>query len=167
MTVKFKCLSTVKKTHKVLVAGGTEAFINRIKVDKISSADCKVKKEAVAARSPVIANRRKITSLTVVDPQANHEESENLVDTTRELAEIFCTLQKDVLDYFKNLLSPSLAMKWQLIVEEEVVGVDDISLTGAKPGLTRGMDFLSLIPCYSRLLNLLLPRMQLRGFTAI
>ena len=40
-----------------------------------------------------------------------------------------CTLQKDEFDNFKKLLSPTLAVKWQLIVEEEVVGLVYVSLT--------------------------------------
>ena len=41
-------------------------------------------------------------------------------------------------------------MKWQLIVEEKVVGVEHVSLTGTKPGNARGMDFATLSPCYFR-----------------
>ena len=41
--VKFKMLSTVMKTYKVLVKGGTEAFISHIRIHKIIIADCKVK----------------------------------------------------------------------------------------------------------------------------
>ena len=62
-TVKFKISSTVKKTYKVLVDGDTEAFINHIKVHKTMLADCKVKKEAVAACSLILSNQRKIMSL--------------------------------------------------------------------------------------------------------
>ena len=69
-TVKFKILSTVKKTYKVLVDGGTEAFINHIKVQK-SLTDCKANEEAVAARSLIIANRCKIAALNVADPALN------------------------------------------------------------------------------------------------
>ena len=34
LTVKFKILHTFKKTYRVIVEGGTEAFINHIKVHK-------------------------------------------------------------------------------------------------------------------------------------
>ena len=91
-TVKFKILSTVKKTYKVLVDGGTEAFINHIKIHN-TLADCKVKEEVVVARSLIIANRRKIASLTVADPAANQAEIENLVNANRELTETVRTLQ--------------------------------------------------------------------------
>ena len=57
-------------------------------------------------------------------------------------------------------------MKWQLIVEEEVVGVDYVSLTGTKPGLARDRDFVHCPPATSILLSSLLPRMQLSGFAA-
>ena len=70
-TVKFKISPTVEKTYKVLSTGGTEAFINHIKVHKTILADCKVKEEAVAARSIHIANRRQIEILTVADAVAN------------------------------------------------------------------------------------------------
>ena len=34
LTVKFKLPATVKKTYKVLSTGGTEAFVNHIKMQK-------------------------------------------------------------------------------------------------------------------------------------
>ena len=39
-TVKFEISATVKKTCKVLSTGGTDAFINHIKVHKTILADC-------------------------------------------------------------------------------------------------------------------------------
>ena len=50
-----------------------------------------------------------------------------------------------------------MAVKWQLIVKEEVRGVDYVSLTGTKPGLVRTMDFGSLSPCYFRFVKLVAP----------
>ena len=91
-TVKFKFSSTVKKMYEVLVDGGTEAFIKHIKIHKMMLAGCKVREEAVAARSLIIANRRENASLTVADSQANQAEIENLVDANRELSETVCTL---------------------------------------------------------------------------
>ena len=166
-TVKFKISSTSKKTYKVLIKGGTEAFIDHIKIHKPILADFKVKEEAFTARSLNVANRRNIAILIVADP-ATWEEIDSLVEANRELAETVCTLQKDVVDYFKKLLSPPLAVKWQLNVEEEVVGVDYVSSTGTKPGFARGRDFASLFPpATSILLNSLLPTMQLSGVAAI
>ena len=60
LTVKFKISSIVKKMYRYLVEGGTEAFINHIKIHKTILADCKVKSEAVAARSILLANRCKL-----------------------------------------------------------------------------------------------------------
>ena len=87
-------------------------------------ADCKVKEEAVAARSIYIANRRQIEILTVADAVANQVEIENLNEANRELKETIRTLQKDAFDYFEKLLSPALAVKWQLILKEEISGTD-------------------------------------------
>ena len=70
-TVKFKISSSVKKAYKVPVDGGTEAFINHIKVHKTILADCKMKEEAVVAHSFLLANRRAIAALTVADPATN------------------------------------------------------------------------------------------------
>ena len=47
LNVKFNIFPFVKKTYKVLVDGGTDAFINHIKVHKTILAGCKVKEEAV------------------------------------------------------------------------------------------------------------------------
>ena len=102
----------------------------------------------------------------MADPAANVAEIENRVEAICELAETVCTLQKDAFDYFKKILSPALAMKWQLIVEEEVVGVDYISLTGTTLGLARGRDCASRPPCYFIVLSSLLLRMMLSGFAA-
>ena len=66
-TVKFKISATVKKTHKVLSTRGTEAFINHTKMHKTIVADCKVREEAVAACSILLANWRQIEILTVAD----------------------------------------------------------------------------------------------------
>ena len=85
-------------------------------------------------------------TLTVADPAANQVEIENLMDVNCELTETVCTFQKDAFDYFEKLLSPALAVKWQLIVREEVESVDYVSLARTKPGLTRGRDFMSLSP---------------------
>ena len=101
---------------------------------------------AIVARSLLISNRHKFAALAVAGLAANQVEIGNLVDAKRELTETVLTLQKDAFEYFKKLLSPALAMKWQLIVEEEVVGVDYVSLTGKKPGLARGRDFAALSP---------------------
>jgi hypothetical protein len=68
-------------------------------------------------------------------------------------------LTKDVFDYFKKFLSLVLATKRQLIVEEEVVGVDYVSLTNTKSELTRVRDSASLSPAKSILLSLLLHKM--------
>ena len=88
--------------------GGTESFINHIKIHKTITADCKVKEEAVAAPFLILANRQDIATLTMVDPVTNKEEINDLVEANRELAETVCTLQKDVFDYFEKLLSPAL-----------------------------------------------------------
>ena len=156
-TVKFKISATVEKTYKVLSTGGTEAFINHIKVHKTIMADCKVKEETVAARSILLVNRRQIAALTVADPLANQVQIENLNEANRELKETIHTLQKDAFDYFEKLLSPALAVKWQLILKEEIGGIDYVSLTGTKPRLVRTMDFGSLSPCYLRFVKLVAP----------
>ena len=91
LTVKFRS-STVKKTYTVLVEGGTEAFINHIKVHKTSMDVSKVTEEAVAARALILANRRNIATLTVADPVVNQEEIDNLVEANCELDETVCTL---------------------------------------------------------------------------
>ena len=70
-----------------------------------------MKGEAVAVRSLILANRRKIAALTMTGPQANQEEIENLVDTNRELAETVHTLQTDAFGYFEKLLSLALVVK--------------------------------------------------------
>ena len=49
-------------------------------------------------------------------------------------------------------------MKWQLTVEEEVVGVDYVSLTGTQLGLARGRDFAILSPCYFSFVKLVAPQ---------
>ena len=46
-TVKFKVSSTTKKTYKVLLEGGTDAFINNFKVHKTILTDISVEAEAV------------------------------------------------------------------------------------------------------------------------
>jgi hypothetical protein len=157
-TVKFKISTTVEKTFKVLIEGGTEAFINHIKVHKTIMADCKVQEQAVAARALLTANRVEIAALTLADALGNQEEINNLVEANRELAESVRTLIKDAFDYFEKILSPVLAVKWQLIVEEEVNGVDYVSLTGTKPGIARGRDFTALNPCYYRFVKLVAPQ---------
>ena len=96
-------------------------------------------------------------AFTVADPAANRVQIDNLVEANRELTETVRTLQKDAVDYFKKLLSPALAVKCQLIVKEEVGGVDYVSLTGTKPGLIRAMNFTSLSPCYFRFVKLVAP----------
>ena len=70
----------------------------------------------------------------------------------------FAPYKKHTFDYFKKLLSPALAIKWQLIVEEEVVGVKNVSLTGTQPGLVRGRDFTSFSSCYFRFVKLVTPQ---------
>ena len=116
-----------------------------------------MKEEAVAAHFLLLANWHEIAALTVADPTANQVEIENLVDANRELTETVCTLQKDVVDYFKKLLSPALAVKWQLIVKEKVEGVEYLSLTGTKPGLIRTRDLGSLSPSYFHFVKLVAP----------
>ena len=93
-------------------------------------------------------------ALTVADPVLNQAEIENLMEANREVSETVCTLQKDTVDYFKKIFLPTLPVKWQLIVWEEVVGVDYVLLTGTKQGPTRGRDFTSLSPCCFCSLNL-------------
>ena len=80
-------------------------------------ADCKLKSEAVAARSILLANRRKIETLTVADPVANQVHIENLNKANRELKETIHSLQKDAFDYFEKPFSPALVVKWQLILK--------------------------------------------------
>ena len=99
-TVNIKITPSVKKTYKVLVNGGTEAFTNHIQVHKTLLADCKVKEETIVAHSLILANRRKIVTLTVANPVANQVDTENLVEANYELTETVCTLQKDALTYF-------------------------------------------------------------------
>ena len=70
-TVKFKMSPTVKKTYKVLLKGGTEAFINHIKVHKSILSNISVEAEAVAAHALIAENRRKIADFTMADPVAN------------------------------------------------------------------------------------------------
>jgi hypothetical protein len=50
-----------------------------------------------------------------------------------------------------------LAVKWQLIVDEEAVGVVYVSLTGVKPGNSRGKDFSTFNPYYFRYVKLVAP----------
>ena len=92
-TIKFKISPSAKKMYKVLGEEGTKGFSNHIKVHKTILADCKVKEEAVVARSLPLANRRKIATLTVADPAENQVDIENLVDTNCELTETVRTLQ--------------------------------------------------------------------------
>jgi hypothetical protein len=101
-TIKFKISPSAKKMYKVLVEEGTKGFSNHIKVHKTILADCKVKEEAVVARSLPLANRRDIATLTVDDLVANQEEINNLVEANRELAETVCTLQKTCLTTSKS-----------------------------------------------------------------
>ena len=49
-------------------------------------------------------------------------------------------------------------MKWQLVVEEKVVSVDYVSLTGTKLGLARGRDFVALYPFYFWFAKLVAPQ---------
>ena len=67
-TVKFNSSLTIRKTYKVRVYGGIGAFVHHIKIHNMVLADCELKKEAVADRSLINVNRRKIVSLTVADP---------------------------------------------------------------------------------------------------
>ena len=157
-TVKFKISPTVEKTFKVLIEGGTEAFINHIRLHKTIIADCKVKERAVAARALITSNRQEIAHLTEQDAAANQDRIENLVDANKELNETVRTLVKDAFDYFEKILSPVLAIKWRKIVEEEVEGTDFVSLTGTKPGKARGRDFPALSPCYFRFVRLVAPQ---------
>ena len=60
----------------------------------------------------------------MADPAANNAQIDTLIKAKYELAEtISCTFQSDMFDYFKKLLSPALATKWQVFVEVETVGV--------------------------------------------
>ena len=120
-------------------------------------ADCKVKEETVAARSLILVNWRRIATLAVAYPAANQVDIENLMEANRELTETVRTLQTDAFDYFKKLLSPALAVEWQLTVKDEIGGVDYISLTGTKPGIIMTMDFGSLSPYYFCVLKLVVP----------
>ena len=93
----------------------------------------------------------------MADAVANQVQIENLNEANRELKETIRTLQKDAFDYFEKLFSPARAVKWQLILKEEVGSVDYVSLTGTKPGLVRTMDFSTLSPCYFRFVKLVAP----------
>ena len=93
----------------------------------------------------------------MADAVANQVQIENLNEANRELKETIHSLQKDAFDYFKKLLSPALAVKWQLILKEEIGGTNYVSLIGTKPGLVRTMDFGSLSPCYFRFVKLVAP----------
>ena len=68
-TVKFKISPTIRKTHKVLLKGCTEAFINHIKIHKTILSDISVDAEAVVAS--MVQNRYKLEDLTVADPVTN------------------------------------------------------------------------------------------------
>ena len=81
-------------------------------------ADVSVEAEVVTACLIIAENRCETADLTVVDPVANQVQVENLLNANHELVEMVRTLQKDVFGYFEKLLSPKLAVKWQLIVEE-------------------------------------------------
>ena len=93
-TGKFEISSTVKKTYKVLVYGGTETFITRIKIHKTILAGCKVKEETVAARSLIPEIGQDIVSLTVADQAANQDNIDNLEESNCELDETVCPLKK-------------------------------------------------------------------------
>ena len=144
--------------YKVVLEGGTKAFINHIKAPKKILSDISVEAEAVAAHALMAENRRKTADLTVADPATNQAAIEDLVKANRNLAEMVCTLQTDAFDYFEKLLSPEQAVKLQLVVEEEAVGVDYVSLTGAKPGNSRGKEFSALNPCCFTFLELVAPQ---------
>ena len=118
-----------------------------------------MKEETVATRSIICANRREreLETLTVADPAADQVQIENLVEANREWKETVHTLQKYPFNFFEKLVSPALAVKWQLIMKEEIGGVDYVSLTGTKPGLIRAMDFSSLSPCYFCFVKLVAP----------
>ena len=150
-TVKFKSSSIAKKMYKVLLEGGTEAFNNHIKVHKTILSDISVKAEAVATHALMVENRRTIADLTVADPSTNQAQIVDLVTANHELADTVRTSQKDAFEYFEKILLPELAVKWQLIVEEEAVGVDYVSVTGIKPGNSRGKDLLTFNPAISGL----------------
>ena len=111
LTVKFTLSPTIEINYRFLVEGGTETFINRIKVHKIVMADCKVKKEAVVAQSLMLTNWRKILALIVADPATNRVEIDNRIEANCELAETVCTLQIDAFYYLEKLLSPALVVK--------------------------------------------------------
>jgi hypothetical protein len=153
-----KISSTVDKTYKVLVEGSTLAFINHIKVHKTIMTNCKLKQQEVEARSLMIKNRREIASLNVAGPAANQVQIENLVEANRELQDTVRTLKNEAFDYLEKLVSSALAMKWQLIMNEEAVGVAYVSLASTKPGLKRGKDFTTLSPCYFRFVGLVAPQ---------
>ena len=78
--------------YKVLTTGGTEAFINYVKVHEKILTGCKVKEEEVAACSILIANRREIENLALAHPVANRVQIENLLEATCELKETIRTL---------------------------------------------------------------------------
>ena len=71
----------------------------------------------------------------MADAVANQVQIENLNEANRELKETIRTLQKDVFDWFEKLLSPALAVKWQLILKEEIGGTDYVSLLVRNQGL--------------------------------
>ena len=91
----------------------------------------------------------------MADPVANLVQIENLLEANWK--NTIRILQKDTFDFFEKLLSPALAVKWQLIFKEEIGGVDSVSLTGTKSGLIRNMNFSSLSPCYFRFVKLVAP----------
>ena len=101
-TIKFKISPTVEKTYKVLLEGGTKAFINHIKVHKTILSDILVEAEAVVAHALIVENRRKIVDLTVADPVAKQTQIDDLVTANHKLAPTVCTLQKDAFDYFEK-----------------------------------------------------------------
>ena len=57
-TVKFKISPIIKKSYKVFLEGGTEAFIKHIKVHKTSLSGISVEAKTVAARALMIENRQ-------------------------------------------------------------------------------------------------------------
>ena len=73
-----------------------------------------MKEEAVASRSLILTNRRKILALAVADPAAIQVEIDNLVEANCELvlAEMIWTLQREAFDYFEKFLLPVLGIKW-------------------------------------------------------
>ena len=71
LTVKLKMSPTVEKSHKVLLEGGTEAFINHIKAHKKILFGYSVEAETVIAGTLITKNQLKIPELDVPDPVAN------------------------------------------------------------------------------------------------